>query len=65
MLTRIENLLPRSFGAQEDETIEAILARCYQIARARARQAKLVETHARDERETTGDKDDEKKNRPR
>lgn len=58
MLTHIENLVPRSFDAASDETIETVLARCYRIARERARQMQLAETRARDEREPKGIKDD-------
>jgi|GEM_PF-5393723 hypothetical protein len=40
MLQQIENLFPFSNHAESDESLETILAVCYQIARARAKQVK-------------------------
>lgn len=61
MSMQIENLLPRPLDAQGDDSIETILARCYRIARERARQVRLVETRARDERAKNEVSDDDEK----
>ena len=53
------SLLQQIDQTRDDESFETILARCYQIARERARQVH-VETRERDERETKESNDDEK-----
>lgn len=60
MLQRIENLLPR-VDAQNGESIEMILARCYEIARTRAQRMHRVETPERDGCATKGEGNDEAK----